>query len=93
MSVTVDNIAPTVSVTAPTRGASVSGTVPVSATASDNVGVVGVQFKLDGANLGAEDTHHLGLRRVVEHHHRGNGSHTLTAEPATPPATPPPRRR
>ena len=28
----------------------------VTATASDNVGVAGVQFKLDGANLGAEDT-------------------------------------
>jgi hypothetical protein len=28
----------------------------VSATASDDVGVVGVQFTLDGANLGAEDT-------------------------------------
>ena len=31
-------------------------TVTVSATAADNVGVAGVQFKLDGANLGAEDT-------------------------------------
>ena len=40
-----------------TSGATVSGTaVTVSATASDNVGVAGVQFKLDGANLGAEDT-------------------------------------
>ena len=28
----------------------------VSASASDNVGVAGVQFLLDGANLGAEDT-------------------------------------
>jgi hypothetical protein len=42
--------------TAPASGATVSGTVTVSANASDNVGVVGVQFKLDGANLGAEDT-------------------------------------
>lgn len=31
-----------------------SGTTTVSASASDNVGVVGVQFKLDGNNLGAE---------------------------------------
>src|SRR3989441_24250 len=45
---------PTVSITAPTAGATVSGTVTVSATATDNVGVVGVQFKLDDANLGAE---------------------------------------
>ena len=57
VSVTVDNASPTVSITAPANGATVSGTgVTVSATASDNVGVVGVQFKLDGANLGAEDT-------------------------------------
>ena len=33
-----------------------SGTVTVTATASDNVGVAGVQFLLDGALLGAEDT-------------------------------------
>jgi hypothetical protein len=30
--------------------------VTISATASDDVGVVGVQFKVDGTNLGAEDT-------------------------------------
>jgi PKD repeat protein len=35
-------------------GTTVSGSLTVSATATDNVGVVGVQFKLDGANLGAE---------------------------------------
>jgi hypothetical protein len=34
----------------------VSGTVVISATASDNVGVAGVQFKIDGVNLGGEDT-------------------------------------
>ena len=33
-----------------------SGTVTLSATASDNVGVAGVQFLLNGAALGAEDT-------------------------------------
>ena len=56
VSVTVDNAAPTVSVTPPATGAPVSGsTVAVDATASDNVGVAGVQFQLDGANLGAED--------------------------------------
>ena len=54
---TPDTTAPTVSLTAPTGGSTVSGTtVTVSANASDNVGVSGVQFLLDGANLGAEDT-------------------------------------
>ncbi len=40
----------------PAAGASVTGTVAVSANATDNDSVAGVQFKLDGANLGAEDT-------------------------------------
>jgi YVTN family beta-propeller protein len=52
-----DTKAPTVSITGPAAGATVSGTVPVSATATDNVGVVGVQFLLDNPNtrLGDED--------------------------------------
>ena len=49
-----DTTAPTVSVTSPAAGSTDSGTVMVSATAADAVGVVGVQFMLDGANLGAE---------------------------------------
>ncbi|MGH8584642.1 MAG: galactose oxidase-like domain-containing protein [Gammaproteobacteria bacterium] len=52
-----DTTPPTVSITAPASGATVSGTaVTVAATAFDNVGVAGVQFRVDGANLGAEDT-------------------------------------
>jgi Concanavalin A-like lectin/glucanases superfamily/Galactose oxidase-like, Early set domain/Bacterial Ig domain len=51
-----DTTPPTVSVSAPAAGATVSGTTPVNATAADNVAVAGVQFTLDGANLGAEDT-------------------------------------
>jgi Domain of unknown function (DUF4082)/Bacterial Ig-like domain/Bacterial Ig domain len=52
-----DSTLPTVSFTAPANGATVSGTtVTVSASASDNVGVAGVRFRLDGVDLGAEDT-------------------------------------
>ena len=52
-----DTTPPTVSITVPTAGASVAGPlVTVTATASDNVGVAGVQFKVDGTNVGAEDT-------------------------------------
>src|SRR4029077_20628322 len=52
-----DTTAPTVALTAPDNGATVSGSsVIVSATAADNIGVVGVQFRLNGANLGAEVT-------------------------------------
>lgn len=46
----------TVVLSAPAAGATVAGTVTVTADAADNIGVTGVQFKLDGANLGAEDT-------------------------------------
>jgi hypothetical protein len=52
----VDTTPPTVAMTAPSSGAIVSGTIPVSANASDDVAVVGVQFQLDGSDLGAEVT-------------------------------------
>src|SRR5436190_565870 len=50
-----DTTPPTVSLTAPSANATVAGSIAVSATASDRVGVAGVQFRLDGAPLGAED--------------------------------------
>jgi len=49
-----DTTPPTVAITAPTQGATVFGLVSVSAGASDNVDVVGVQFFVDGQALGAE---------------------------------------
>lgn len=73
-----DTTAPTVSVTAPTAGATVSGTVAVSANASDNIGVVGVQFKLDGVNLGAEGTTSP-FTVNWDTSTASNGSHTITA--------------
>ena len=79
VSVTIDNGAPTVSMTAPANGATVSGMVTVSATASDNIGVVGVQFLLDGVPLGAEDT--TGPYSISWDSTTANsGSHTLSAQ-------------
>jgi hypothetical protein len=69
---------PSVSLTAPAAGATLSGSVTVSATASDNVGVVGVQFQVDGANLGLEDTtspYTVSWNTALI----ANGTHTLTA--------------
>ena len=68
-------VPPTVSLTAPANGSSVFGTQAVTATAAN---AVGVQFKLDGANLGAEDTTSpysvtWDTTTVV------NGSHSLSA--------------
>src|SRR3989449_147519 len=74
----IDTTPPTVSMTAPAAGSIVSGTVTISASATDNMGVVGVQFKLDGANLGAEVTaapYSASWNTTLA----ANGSHTLTA--------------
>ena len=84
VTVTVSNAAPadttppTVSITSPGSGTPVSGTTTVTASASDNVGVAGVQFFVDNAALGAEDTTApysvpWDTTRVA------NGSHALTA--------------
>jgi hypothetical protein len=56
VTVTVDNNAPSVSVGSPANGATVSGTTTVTAAATDSVGVQSVQFRVDGANVGAADT-------------------------------------
>jgi len=54
--VVADTTKPTVSLTAPTNGATVSGSTSLTATASDASGIAGVQFQVNGANLGSEDT-------------------------------------
>jgi hypothetical protein len=49
-----DATPPTVSLMSPASGATVAGPVAVQANASDDVGVAGVRFQLDGQNLGVE---------------------------------------
>lgn len=51
-----DTTPPVVTLTSPPSGTVVSGIITLSATATDDRGVVGVQFMLDGAALGPEDT-------------------------------------
>lgn len=52
-----DGEAPVATLTAPVAlAASVSGSVTVEATATDNVGVASVEFQVDGAALGGADT-------------------------------------
>lgn len=51
-----DTTPPSVSITSLSNGATISDTVTVSATASDDRGVVGVKFFLDSSLIGAEDT-------------------------------------
>lgn len=77
-----DAVPPSVSLTSPANGATVSGSsVTVSATAVDDVGgsgVAGVQFQLDGVNLGAEDTSSP-YSITWDTTTVGNGVHSLTA--------------
>ena len=73
-----DTTAPTVSISAPASGATVSGTITVAATASDNVAVASVQFQVDGSNLGAAVTAAPYSRSLVTTT-LANGTHNLTA--------------
>ncbi len=73
-----DTTPPSVSISSPASGATVSGTITVTATATDNRGVTGVQFQLDGVNGGAEDTaapYSISWDTTTA----SSGSHTLTA--------------
>jgi len=73
-----DTTPPTVSITSPASGAIVGATISVTASASDNVGVVGVQFLLDGSNAVAEVTAAPYLA-PWDTTTASNGSHILTA--------------
>jgi len=54
---TVDTVAPTgVAITSPTNGASVTGQVTISATASDNVGLASISFYVDGQLLATDSS-------------------------------------
>lgn len=73
-----DTTPPTVSMSTPASGATVSGTTTLTANAADNVGVANVQFKLDDVALG-------NLELVAPYSIPwdtttvANGTHTLTA--------------
>jgi glucose/arabinose dehydrogenase/chitodextrinase len=73
-----DTVAPTVSMTAPVGGSTVSNAVTVTATASDNSHVAGVQFLLDGSNLGIDDTTSP-YSITWDTNTASNGQHTLSA--------------
>lgn len=78
--ITVYNLPPppTIDITSPTNGSVVNGSVTITASAQDAEGIAGVQFKLDGSNLGGEDTtapyeYSLDTKSLT------NGSHTIDA--------------
>ena len=74
----VDTTPPVVSVTAPSAGSAVSGTLTITANATDNVGVAGVQFRVDDNNIGSEAAgapYSVSWNTVTA----SNGSHAITA--------------
>ncbi len=73
-----DTQAPTVSITAPAAAATVSGTVAVNASASDNVGVTKVEFYLDGALQSTSTSSPYSWSWATTS--ATNGSHSLTAK-------------
>jgi predicted amidohydrolase len=74
----VDQTPPAVSLTSPASGGTVSGSVSVTATASDNVGVASVRFSVDGTQLGANDTT-IPYSISWDSTTAANGTHTLAA--------------
>src|SRR5205823_10116172 len=78
VTVLADTAAPTVAINNPAAGQTVAGTTTVTATASDNVGVVGVQLRLDGQPLGSEAAS-APYSATWDTTKISNGSHTLTA--------------
>jgi hypothetical protein len=73
-----DTTAPTVAMTAPDGQSTVNGTIAVSANATDDVGIVHVQFKLDGNPLGNPQTT-APFTLTWNTTTTTNGSHTLSA--------------
>jgi len=73
---------PTVSVTSPTSGQTVSGTITVRATAGDNIEVTRVEFYYDSTNLIGTDTTAIDKSYSVswDTAQVSNGSHSLLAK-------------
>jgi hypothetical protein len=71
----VDATAPTTQITAPASGATVSGTVTVTATASDNVGVTSVQIFVDGAQVASGTSSPLNYSWNTAN--ASNGTHSI----------------
>jgi subtilisin family serine protease len=72
-----DTQPPTVSISAPTAGATLSGAVTISADTTDETGVTKVEFFVDGTLLGSDTSSPFSYPWNTQT--AANGSHTLTA--------------
>ena len=73
-----DSTTPAVAITAPANGGTVTGTVDISASASDNVAVSRVDFYANGALLGSDSTAPYSYSWDTAH--VAGGSYTLSAK-------------
>jgi hypothetical protein len=73
-----DNTPPTVAITSPANNATLTNQVTIQATASDNVGLAGVQFQIDGSLVGNEDLTSPYSVSLNTWQHK-NGAHVLSA--------------
>ena len=69
---------PTVAITSPAQGATVSGSITVSADATDNVGVTQVEFFVDGASVAVDTNSTDGWSASWNTTTTGDGSHTVS---------------
>ena len=77
VSTSTDTVVPSISVTSPSAGTTVSGVMSASASAYDNVGVVGVQYYVDGVSANLEAP--APFTMLLNTHAFVNGTHALTA--------------
>jgi peptidoglycan/xylan/chitin deacetylase (PgdA/CDA1 family) len=70
-----DTTKPTVAITAPLNGASITGAITVRVNATDNVGVVRVGFLVDGSARATDTTAPYSASGTLE-----RGTHTIVAE-------------
>ncbi len=73
-----DEMPPTVSLNSPISGTTLTGVVEVEAVATDDTGVAGVQFQMNGTNWGAENTT-VPYSRAWDTTIATPGTYTLTA--------------
>lgn len=76
---TFDTTPPQVSITSPLANSEVSNITTARASASDNVGVTSVQFKVDGVNAGLADTTYP-YSIAIDMQSLSEGNHILSSE-------------
>ncbi len=79
ISVVIDRTPPSVAITAPAGGATVSSIVTLSANASDNAGVQSVQFRIDGCGTRRSVTRGPHTASPGTPTRLANGTHFITA--------------